>query len=255
MRIWKNKKSRTASANIDMDRIPKHIAIIMDGNGRWAKLRGMPRTMGHRAGVEALRGIVRYCDHLDVNYLTVYAFSTENWKRPQTEIGILMSLLKEYIRKDLEELHANNVMIKVLGDLFQLPEDVREAITLACEKTKENSGLVFNLALNYGGRAELIMAVKRIVNDVQNGCLKPGEIEEDLFEKYLYTVGCPEPELLIRTSGEMRLSNFLLWQAAYSEIVVVNECWPDFNENSLIEAVRVFQNRERRFGGIKKVEE
>lgn len=255
MKIWKNNKSMMDLENIDRERIPQHIAIIMDGNGRWAILRGMPRNMGHRAGVEALRSIVKCCDNLGVKYLTVYAFSTENWKRPQSEIGILMSLLKEYVRKELDELHANNVRIKILGDLTQLPEDVKAAVILACEKTKENKGLVFNLALNYGGRAELIQAVKKIVEDVQNGWVDAEKINEDFIENYLYTAGCPEPDLLIRTSGEMRLSNFLLWQAAYSEIVVVNECWPDFNEKSLLETIRIFQNRERRFGGIKKVEE
>ncbi|NLI93277.1 MAG: isoprenyl transferase [Peptococcaceae bacterium] len=238
-----------------MNRIPTHIAIIMDGNGRWAALRGMPRAVGHRAGVEALREIVRTCDALGVKYLTVYAFSTENWKRPQSEIGILMSLLKEYVRKELGDLHANHVQIRVLGNIEQLPPDVREAILLACEKTKDNTGLIFNLAVNYGGRAELLHAVKSIVKDVQAGKLDEEKINEESFENYLYTGGCPEPDLLIRTSGEMRISNFLLWQVAYSEFVVVNECWPDFNEKSLIEAVRIFQNRDRRFGGIKKVEE
>lgn len=255
MRIWKKNTENIAPENIDLNKIPQHIAIIMDGNGRWAKLRGMPRAMGHRAGVEALREIVKTCNALEVQYLTVYAFSTENWKRPQSEIGILMSLLKEYVRKELGELHANNVRIKVLGNIRQLPEDVQDAVLAACNKTKNNTGLKFNLALNYGGRSELIHAVRSIVEDVQNGRLKAEEINEDIFEDYLYTEGCPDPDLMIRTSGEMRLSNFLLWQAAYSEIVVVDECWPDFNEKSLIEAVRIFQNRERRFGGIKKVEE
>jgi undecaprenyl diphosphate synthase len=248
--IWKNKRKMIAIENIDMDRIPKHLAIIMDGNGRWAKQQGMPRTMGHRAGVEALRSIVKLSSNLGIKYLTVYAFSTENWRRPQSEIGILMSLLKEYVRKELDELHTNNVKIKTLGNIHQLPKDVLESVLLACQKTKNNTGLVFNLALNYGGRAELIRAVKKIINDVQNNCLGTEEINETLFDSYLYTAGCPEPELLIRTSGEMRLSNFLLWQVAYSELVVVKECWPDFNEESLCEAIRIYQNRERRFGGI-----
>lgn len=255
MRIWENKKNSTVFKEIDMNKIPQHIAIIMDGNGRWAQLRGMPRALGHRAGVEALREIVRCCDTLGVRYLTVYAFSTENWKRPQTEIGILMSLLKEYIRKELVELHLNQVRIRVIGQIEELPQDVQDEILKACQKTKENTGLTFNLALNYGGRNELIHAVKNIVKDVLNGNLGTNQLDEETFEKYLFTAGCPEPELLIRTSGEMRLSNFLLWQAAYSEIVVVDACWPDFNEESLLETVRIYQNRERRFGGIKKVEE
>lgn len=233
-----------------MTRIPQHIALIMDGNGRWAQQRGMPRSMGHRAGVEALRNIVRLSDNLGVKYLTVYAFSTENWKRPRSEIGILMSLLKEYVVKELDELHANNVKIQVLGNMENIPDDVRAAYVLACEKTKNNKGLVLNVALNYGSRAEITQACKRIVMDVLQGSIKYEDITEDLFAEYLFTKGCPEPELIVRTSGEMRLSNFLLWQAAYSEIVVVKELWPDFNEQSLLEAIRIFQNRERRFGGI-----
>ncbi|HHV63508.1 MAG TPA: isoprenyl transferase [Peptococcaceae bacterium] len=255
MNIWQKNMNIIKSANIDMDKIPQHIAIIMDGNGRWARERGMPRTMGHRAGVEALRGVVKCCSEIGVKYLTVYAFSTENWKRPQSEIGILMSLLKEYIKKELDELHAKNVQIRVFGNLSQLPEDVQKAVIAACEKTKNNTGLNFCLALNYGGRAELIQAVKKVIQDVQNGLVQPENINERFFENYLYTSGCPDPEMIIRTSGEMRLSNFLLWQAAYSEIIIVKEYWPDFNEKSLLEAIWAFQQRERRFGGIKKVEE
>jgi len=255
MKIWNKNNKKNVYDSINMNKVPTHIAIIMDGNGRWAQLKGMPRALGHRAGVEALREVVKSCDALGVKYLTVYAFSTENWKRPQTEIGILMSLLKEYVRKELDELHDNQVRIRVLGHIGQLPQDVREAIHKACEKTKENTGLTLNLALNYGGRNELVHAVKQMVHEVQTGTLETHQIDEGIFERYLFTAGCPDPELLIRTSGEMRLSNFLLWQAAYSEIVVVNECWPDFNEKSLLEAIRIYQNRERRFGGIKKVED
>ncbi len=255
VKIWNNKRDRGLPEGISHERIPDHIAIIMDGNGRWAQQRGLPRALGHRAGVEALRGIVKCCDRIGVKYLTVYAFSTENWKRPQTEIGILMSLLKEYVRRDLDELHANKVRIKVLGDTAKLPEDVAREIELACQKTKQNTGLVFNLALNYGGRAEIIQAVKNLIQDIALEKIRIEDIEEELFEQYLYTRDCPEPELLIRTSGELRLSNFLLWQAAYSEIVVVDHCWPDFNEEYLLDTIRIYQNRERRFGGIKKVEE
>ncbi|NLM21471.1 MAG: isoprenyl transferase [Peptococcaceae bacterium] len=255
MNIWRNKNKKVKYKGLDMTRIPKHLAVIMDGNGRWAQKRGMPRSMGHRAGVEALRNIVRLSDSLGIQYLTVYAFSTENWKRPRSEIGILMSLLKEYVIKELDELHANNVKIQVLGDMTNIPEDVRAAYVIACERTKDNKGLVLNVALNYGSRAEITQAVQKIARDVLQGSINCEDITEDLFEQYLYTRGCPEPELLVRTSGEMRLSNFLLWQVAYSEIVVVKELWPDFNEKSLLEAIRIFQNRERRFGGIKKVEE
>lgn len=241
--------------NLDKDRLPLHIAIIMDGNGRWARQRGLPRTMGHRAGVEALRGIVQCSSQIGIKYLTVYAFSTENWKRPQFEIGILMSLLKEYIRLELEELHSNEVRIRVLGSISQLPKDVGEQVLKACDKTRNNKGLVLNLALNYGGRAEIIQALQAIVDDVIRNNLSIESINEEVFANYLYTADCPDPELVIRTSGEMRLSNFLLWQAAYSEIVVVDECWPDFKEESLLNTIRVYQNRERRFGGIKKVDE
>ncbi|NLL51993.1 MAG: isoprenyl transferase [Peptococcaceae bacterium] len=255
MNIWRNKNKKVKYQGLDMTRIPKHLAVIMDGNGRWAQKRGMPRSVGHRAGVEALRDIVRLSDSLGVQYLTVYAFSTENWKRPRSEIGILMSLLKEYVIKELDELHANNVRIRVLGDMANIPEDVRAAYVIACEKTKDNKGLVLNVALNYGSRAEITQAAKKIAQDVLQGSINYEDITEELFEQYLFTRDCPEPELLVRTSGEMRLSNFLLWQVAYSEIVVVKELWPDFNEKSLLEAIRIFQNRERRFGGIKKVEE
>lgn len=253
--IWKTNRKKKIPDNLDRDRLPLHIAIIMDGNGRWARQRGLPRTMGHRAGVEALRGIVQCASQIGIKYLTVYVFSTENWKRPQSEIGILMSLLKEYIRIELQELHSNEVRIRILGNINQLPKDVGEQVLLACDKTRNNKGLVLNLALNYGGRAEIIQALQGIVNDVLNNNLDLESITEEVFADYLDTADCPDPELVIRTSGEMRLSNFLLWQAAYSEIVVVDECWPDFKEESLLDTIRVYQNRDRRFGGIKKVEE
>ena len=255
IKIWKTHQNKIILDNLDKDRLPLHVAIIMDGNGRWARQRGLPRTMGHRSGVEALRGIVRCASQIGIKYLTVYAFSTENWKRPQSEIGILMSLLKEYIRLELEELHRNDVKICVLGNIHQLPKDVGEEVIYACEKTKNNNGLVFNLALNYGGRAEIIQAFQGILHDISNNNLAREDLNEEVFAKYLDTADCPDPELVIRTSGEMRLSNFLLWQAAYSEIVVVEECWPDFHEESLLDTIRIYQNRERRFGGIKKVEE
>lgn len=255
MRLWRKKIRQIEVKTLNQGRIPQHVAIIMDGNGRWAEQKGMPRAMGHRAGVEALKDVVRCCDRIGIKYLTVYAFSTENWKRPQTEIGILMSLLKEYVLLELDELYANNVKIRFLGIEAQLPADVVEAYRLACAKTENNTGLVLNVALNYGGRAELLLAIKKIVQDVENGLMSTEEITEQNLEKYLFTAGCPDPELVIRTSGEMRLSNFLLWQAAYSEIVIVDENWPDFNDKSLIETIRIYQQRERRFGGIKKDEE
>ncbi|MGI5902242.1 MAG: isoprenyl transferase [Desulfitobacteriia bacterium] len=250
-KLWRTEEKELSVENIDKSKIPQHIAIIMDGNGRWANQRGLPRTMGHRAGVEALKRVVIGCDRLGVKYLTVYAFSTENWKRPSTEIGILMSLLKEYISKELDELHANNVKIRVIGSEENIPPDVRSAYSKACHKTKNNTGLVLIVALNYGSRAEITQVAKNIAQDVKNGSLELENITEQVFSSYLMTKDCPDPELLIRTSGEMRLSNFLLWQAAYSEIVVVSEMWPDFTEQSLLKAVQIFQNRERRFGGLK----
>ena len=240
---------------VNKSKIPRHIAIIMDGNGRWAVKRGLSRSLGHRAGVEAIRGVVKCCDQIGVEALTVYAFSTENWKRPQTEVTFLMTLLKEYIRNELNELHENNVKICVLGDIRVLPKDVCADVIEACEKTKQNTGLIFNLAINYGGRAEIINAVKMISEDVKNKKFNSEDISEQLFEKYLYTCDNPELELLIRTSGEMRLSNFMLWQVAYAEFVIVDDFWPDFNERTLLEAIIKFQKRDRRFGGINKVEE
>jgi len=250
--IWKKDSGDIQLKNIDMNRIPRHLAIIMDGNGRWAQQKGLPRSVGHRAGVEALREVVRGSDELGIKYLTVYAFSTENWKRPQSEIGILMSLLKEYVRKELAELYANNVKICIFGQQEDIPKDVLKAYQEACEKTKNNNGLVLNVALNYGSRIEILKAVKEVAQEVQSGALDVQQITEEIFEKHLYTKDCPDPELVVRTSGEMRLSNYLLWQAAYSEIVIVNECWPDFNRALLFETIRIYQNRERRFGGVKE---
>ncbi|WP_041445363.1 isoprenyl transferase [Syntrophobotulus glycolicus] len=255
MKIWPRNKNEHTPQGIDWDNIPEHIAIIMDGNGRWAQKKGMPRGIGHRAGLEALKAVVRCCDEIGVKYLTVYAFSTENWKRPQSEIGILMSLLKEYLKRELMELVANHVQIRVSGEIEQLPKDVYEDVLQACQKTKNNDGLVFNLALNYGGRSEIVKAVREIAQEVRNGEISVQEINEKIIEDHLYTASIPDPELLIRTSGEMRLSNFLLWQVAYSEIVVAEEYWPDFKEKSLLNAIEIYQNRERRFGGIMKVEE
>ncbi|KLU64760.1 ditrans,polycis-undecaprenyl-diphosphate synthase ((2E,6E)-farnesyl-diphosphate specific) [Desulfosporosinus acididurans] len=246
---WNQTKNNLPD-QVAMDCLPRHIAIIMDGNGRWAQKRALPRSMGHRAGVEALRKIVKTCSKLGIEVLTVYAFSTENWSRPKDEVGILMKLLTEYLRKELEELHQNNVVIRAIGILNDLPQEAQHELEHAVERTKNNSGLVLNLALNYGGRSEIIDAVKKMSQDVLEGKQKIDDIDEKLFNEKLFTGGLPDPDLLIRTSGEMRLSNFLLWQLAYTEIMVVEEFWPDFGENSLIEAIKVYQKRDRRFGGI-----
>ncbi|MHB1653930.1 MAG: isoprenyl transferase [Desulfitobacteriaceae bacterium] len=248
---WKRTKVEV-SFDIDRERLPRHIAIIMDGNGRWANKRGLPRSLGHRAGVEALRTIVKTCSQVGIGYLTVYAFSTENWRRPKEEVGVLMGLLTEYLKRELQELHENDVVIRALGHIPELPVEAQAELTKAFARTKNNKGLVLNLALNYGGRAELVEAVHRINQDVLHGKLIPEQIDEGLIGQYLYTAGIPDPDLLIRTSGEMRLSNFLLWQLAYTEIVVVPDFWPDFSEKALLEAIRVYQQRERRFGGLKR---
>jgi len=246
---WKQNKVE-AQDQVNMDRLPHHIAIIMDGNGRWAQKRALPRSMGHRAGVEALRKIVKTCSKLEIQALTVYAFSTENWKRPKNEVKVLMTLLTEYLKKELQELHQNNVIIRTMGKIKDLPLEAQYELARAMERTRDNTGLTLNLALNYGGRSEIIEAVKDLSKEVLNGKLRIEEIDEQRFSETLCTRGLPDPDLLIRTSGEMRLSNFLLWQLAYTEIVVVEELWPDFGEKALLEAIKAYQKRDRRFGGI-----
>ncbi|MHB8075887.1 isoprenyl transferase [Desulfosporosinus fructosivorans] len=246
---WDKNKVKS-NDQVAMDRLPRHIAIIMDGNGRWALKRALPRSMGHRAGVEALRKIVKACSKLGIEVLTVYAFSTENWKRPKDEVGVLMTLLTEYLRKELLELHQSNVLIRTMGKINDLPPEAQHELAHAMKSTRDNTGLILNLALNYGGRSEIIDAVKSLSKEVLSGEQRIEEIDEQCFSEKLYTRGLPDPDLLIRTSGEMRLSNFLLWQLAYTEIVVVEELWPDFGQKALIEAIKAYQKRDRRFGGI-----
>ncbi len=231
---------------------PAHVAIIMDGNGRWAKKRGLPRAAGHRAGAEALRGVVEACGDLGIRYLTVYAFSTENWKRPQEEIDALMALLVEYIEKELDVLKKNNVRIKAIGNIEQLPSYALTRIKKAEEETKDNEHLFLQLALNYGGRRDILNALQKISTDVLAGKILPEKIEEPLFASYLATAGIPEPDLLIRTAGEKRLSNFLLWECAYTEFWFTDIFWPDFTTEHLYCALKDFQHRQRRFGGLKK---
>lgn len=236
---------------LDMERIPEHIGIIMDGNGRWAKAKGYPRTVGHKAGVETIRRILKEAQRLGVKYITLYAFSTENWKRPKEEVGALMKLLVQYFRLELNELHENGVVVNTIGDISKLPKECIEEIKKAKEKTKNNTGIVMNLALNYGGRDEIVRAVKLLTKDVAEGKISGEEIDEKSIEKYLYTAGMPDPDMIIRPSGEQRLSNFLLWQCAYSEFWYSDINWPDFTEKDLRRAIFDFQNRDRRFGGIK----
>ena len=247
------KKNKNTSNNIDLDmtRIPKHIAIIMDGNGRWAKEHNLPRALGHKAGVEAIRKIVKECNNLGVKYLTLYAFSTENWNRPMQEVDSLMKLLVEYLKNEFEELNANDVVINSIGNISKLPRVCRVELDNAYEKTKNNKGLILNLALNYGGRNEIVDAVKEISLDLISKKISKDEITEDLFSKYMYTREMPDPDLIIRPSGELRLSNFLLWQSAYSEFWFSDINWPDFNEKQLKLAIGDYQKRDRRFGKVK----
>ncbi|MFA7468866.1 MAG: isoprenyl transferase [Desulfotomaculaceae bacterium] len=235
---------------LDLSKLPVHVAIIMDGNGRWAVRMGMPRSFGHRTGVKALRQVVELCVELNIRHLTVYAFSTENWKRPREEINVLMDLLVEYLYKEMDELCANNVRINPIGILSELPEKARDAVYAARERSRENTGLVFNVALNYGGRAELVQAIREIAQKINGNQLRVEDIDGEVLADHLYTAGQPDPDLLIRPSGDYRLSNFLLWQLAYTEFWLTDTMWPDFSKRDLLKAFLDFQSRERRFGGL-----
>jgi len=227
---------------------PRHVAIIMDGNGRWAQQRGLPRVAGHRRGAEAVRIAVEGCREQGIGYLTLYAFSSENWKRPATEVDDLMGLLRLYLRRELAELHRNDVRVRFIGDRTRLAEDIVSLLTESERLTERNGGLTLVIALNYGARDEIVRAAQRIAEDVAAGRLRPGQIDEACYARYLQTADIPDPDLLIRTSGEQRLSNFLLWQSAYTELIFTTTLWPDFSKQSLREAVREFQSRDRRFG-------
>jgi len=234
---------------IDKNRLPKHVAVIMDGNGRWAGLRKLPRVAGHRAGIESVRDIVESASRLGLQVLTLYAFSVENWKRPRKEVLTLMNLLKEYVRLELRNVHKNNIRFQAIGRIEELDPSVRTELERAMRTTRENSGMLLNVALNYSGRAELVDTFNRLLQEIgHNGHNPP--VDEKLISQFLYTAGIPDPDLLIRTSGEMRISNFLLWQIAYSEIYITPTFWPDFRRKHLLEAVLEYQQRERRYGGI-----
>ena len=230
------------------DALPRHIAIIMDGNGRWAKKRSLNRIRGHREGAESVRDIVRACREMGIEVLTLYAFSTENWQRPRQEIWALMSLLKDFLRSELGEMMENGIRLNAIGQIERFPDDVLTVLREVMDETRKNPGMILNLALSYGGRDEIVTAARRIVAEVQAGRLQVEEISEGVFSKYLYTEGMPEPDLLIRTGGEMRISNFLLWQIAYTEIYVTDTLWPDFRREELIQILHDYQKRERRFG-------
>jgi undecaprenyl diphosphate synthase len=231
-------------------KIPRHIAIIMDGNGRWAKKRGLPRIAGHREGVESVRDIVEACGQLGVEYLTLYTFSTENWKRPQEEVSLLMRLLLTALRDVTDRLYSNNVRVRTIGDVGALPEELQAELRDACAKTAENKGLTLMLALSYSGRWEITEAVKAIAQKAADGKLVPGEITEATVAGHLMTSDAPDPDLLVRTSGELRLSNFLLWQLAYTEIYITPKFWPAFRRADLYEAIVAYHGRERRFGMV-----
>ena len=236
--------------DLDPTRIPRHIAITMDGNGRWARQRGLPRIEGHRRGERAVHDVVEYCGEIGVEHLTLYTFSTENWRRSEEEVSFLMRLIETVARKQIGELHRKGVRLRVLGRIDELPQSLQDELDHDMALTRENTGLNLNLAINYGGRAEIVDAARRLAEQAARGLLRPSEIREETLARELYNPEMPDPDLLIRTGGEMRLSNFLLWQAAYSEIRVTETLWPDFGRQSLAEAVRWYQARERRFGGV-----
>ena len=235
---------------LDAARLPAHVAVIMDGNGRWARRRGLPRVMGHREGVESLKRTLRLCSDWGIGALTAYAFSTENWNRPGEEVSFLMTLFERVLARELEGLEREQVRIRFLGDLEPLPPGLRELIANATARTAANSGIHFNVCTNYGGRAELVHAARRLAEQAARGELDPARIDEELFAAQLHTAGEPDPDLLIRTSGEQRISNFLLWQLAYAELHITDVLWPDFNEAALTTALLDYQNRQRRFGGV-----
>jgi len=236
--------------HIDTHNLPEHVAVIMDGNGRWAKNKGAARIFGHRNAIEAVRQVIEAAGEIGIKYLTLYAFSTENWGRPKEEVDALMELLVNTLQKEIERLHKNKVRLKTIGDIGQLPKDCRENLKEATESTKNNTGLTLLIALNYSGRREILKAVSELVMKVKGGTLGVDEIDEQLFASFLDTKSIPDPELLIRTSGEMRISNFLLWQIAYTELYITQKLWPDFRKEDLYEAICEYQKRERRFGKV-----
>ncbi|MGI6669636.1 MAG: isoprenyl transferase [Acetivibrionales bacterium] len=243
------RKKKKAAAKVQ-EKLPVHIAIIMDGNRRWAERRGLPRSVGHREGANTLKRIVKECDALGIKYLTAFAFSTENWNRPKEEVDALMSLLLEFLRNADKELAGKNIRISVIGETDRLSEEIRREIARVMQNTAENTGLNLIIALNYGSRTEIARAAARIATDVKEGRIRAEDINEEMFSGYLYTAGIPDPDLVIRPSGENRLSNFLLWQSSYSEFWYSDILWPDFTKKNLLEAIEAYQQRDRRFGGL-----
>ncbi len=242
---WKIKRKCTMS-------VPNHVAIILDGNGRWAKAKGLPRTAGHVQGAKTVEQICEDAYNMGINYLTIYAFSTENWTRPDNEVATLMNLLRNYMKNSIKRAQKNNMCVRVIGDKTQLAEDLQVSIAELEQATRNNTGLHFQIAINYGGRDELRRAVTKLAQQVAIGILKPDEIDEDKITSLLDTVGLPDPDLLIRTSGEQRISNFLLWQTSYAELYFTSVLWPDFDKNELAKAVEAYQKRDRRYGLVKE---
>jgi undecaprenyl diphosphate synthase len=238
-------------ADLDQERLPRHVAVIMDGNGRWAKRQGLPRIMGHRRGVDTLKDLLRCCKDWGVKALTAYAFSTENWGRPLEEVDFLMTLFERVLRQELREMMAEDVQIHFVGNLDALPRSLQAEIERSMLETQKNQGIQFTVATNYGGRQEIIQACRAIATQVQQGLLQPDQIDESVFERHLYTAGICDPDLLIRTSGEMRISNFLLWQVAYAELYITETLWPDFDRAEFHRALCAYQQRDRRFGKVK----
>ncbi|MGL4619984.1 MAG: polyprenyl diphosphate synthase [Chroococcidiopsis sp.] len=236
--------------DLEKEKLPRHVAVIMDGNGRWAKKQGLPRIMGHKRGVDVLKDLLRCCRDWGIQALTAYAFSTENWGRPLEEVEFLMTLFERVLRKELQEMLEENVQIRFVGDLEALPRSLQSEIERSMAETRSNRGIRFTVATNYGGRQEILHACRAIAQQVQQGLLQPEEIDKEIFERHLYTTGISDPDLLIRTSGEMRISNFLLWQMAYAEIYITESLWPDFNRTEFHRALAAYQQRERRFGKV-----
>ena len=251
MGLFDSKKSCEAG-QVDMSRLPRHIAIIMDGNGRWAKQRGLPRTAGHKVGAEVFRKIARYCKKLGVEYLTVYAFSTENWKRPQDEVDTIMGLLKQYMLEAIDSMETEKIRLKFFGDTSALSPELQQLVEKTNALSKHIDGVRANICLNYGGRDEILRAARTFAQQCAAGEKRPEELTEAVFSDYLFSAGVPDPELIIRPSGEVRLSNFLLWQCAYAEFYFCDTLWPDFSEQTLDKAIIDYQKRDRRFGGVKK---
>jgi undecaprenyl diphosphate synthase len=248
--IQKGSEEERLLGSIDPARLPRHVAIIMDGNGRWARSRSLPRVAGHRAGITAVREVVETAARLGLQVLTLYAFSVENWKRPRREVDTLMELLKEFLRRELDTLNRNNIRFQVIGRIEELNESVQVALQEGIEATSRNAGLLFNIALSYGGRTEIVDACRKAMEERLQGTASWPELTEEVLERYLYTAGQPDPDLLIRTSGELRVSNFLLWQIAYAEIWVTETLWPDFRRRQLLQAIVDYQKRERRYGRV-----